>query len=320
MPKILILKFGALGDVVMATSLVRQIQDYHKGEPIFLVTSPAYTAVFKHWDGLNILAFKRRGFMEAFRMIKWIRISEFDRVYDLQSNDRTSLICALSGIKERVGNHPRFPYTHHPPDVWAGQCHIHERMLAVLKSGGIAPYPSPPILYSDTAEKSYVSDWIGKHNITPGSFVVLHAGASHTHPEKCWPYFLELAKALKKGGYTVVWVGADAEATANRQRAEIVGVDASNAFSITELAELGRHARFAVTNDSGPMHILSASGIPVFAFFGPTNWLRSHAIGQFDNIIVPEGIEKNHYQTASLDKITVSEVLARLYQHKLLGG
>jgi len=318
MSKILILKFGALGDVVMATSMVRQIQDYHKGDQIYLVTSPVYTNVFKNWDGLNIFAFKRRGLLETAKMIWWIRKSGFDRVYDLQSNDRTAVICALSGIKEKVGNHPRFPYTHHPRDVWTGQCHIYERMLAVVKSAGIAPEPSPPLLFSTDTEKSRISDWINNHKLTPGSYVVLHAGASSTHPEKCWPYFPGLAQAIDQAGYAVVWVGTETEADENRQRAETVGIDASNAFSITGLTELGRHARFAVTNDSGPMHILSASGIPVFAFFGPTNWLRSHAIGQLEHVIIPPGRSRDTYEPGSLDKITVTRVMDLLHKHKLL--
>ena len=59
-----------------------------------------------------------------------------------------------------------------------------------------------------------------------------------------------------------------------------VGIDATNVFTLPQLAILGQRARFAVTNDSGPMHVLSASGIPVFALFGPSNWRRNHALGQ----------------------------------------
>ena len=318
MSRILILKFGALGDVVMATSLVRQIQEHHKDDRIYLITSPAYTSVFKHWNGLNVMAFKRKGLLETTRMILWIRKSAFERIYDLQSNDRTSLICALSGIKERVGNHPRFPYTHHPRDAWTGQCHIHERMLAVLESAGIRSESGPPLLLTTEQEKAHVSDWIKKHHLMPGSYAILHAGASSRHPEKCWPFFLELAQAIYQAGYAVVWVGTETEADENRQRAETVGIDASNAFSITGLAELGRRARFAVTNDSGPMHILSASGIPVFAFFGPTNWLRSHAIGQFEHVIIPPCLSRDSYQPGSLDKITVTRVMDLLHKHELL--
>lgn len=317
MPKILVIKFGALGDVVMATSLIKQIQRFHGDSKVFLITSPAFTSVFQHWDGLSVMAFNRKGLLENIRMVAWIRKSGFIRIYDLQSNDRTSVICALSGVKERIGNHPRYPYTHHPADIWAGQCHIYERMLMVLESAGIHAESGPPLLLSCDEEKARVREWINRHRLAPGSFVILHAGASNTHPEKCWPFSLELAQAINRSGHAIVWVGTDTEARENRERAETVGIDASNAFSITELAELGRHARFAVTNDSGPMHILSASGIPVFAFFGPTNWLRSHAIGQLEHVIIPSGLSRNIYHPDTLDKITVSEVVDILRKYRL---
>jgi hypothetical protein len=58
------------------------------------------------------------------------------------------------------------------------------------------------------------------------------------------------------------------------------------------------------------MHILSCSEIPVYSFFGPTNWRRNHAIGQQLNILSAKIGEK--FQPTSLDKITVGQVIDRL--------
>jgi ADP-heptose:LPS heptosyltransferase len=77
-----------------------------------------------------------------------------------------------------------------------------------------------------------------------------------------------------------VWLGAGADRPLNALLAQTVGIDATDAFSIPQLAELARHARFAITNDSGPMHVLSAAAIPVYGLFGPTDWRRCHAMGQ----------------------------------------
>jgi ADP-heptose:LPS heptosyltransferase len=40
-----------------------------------------------------------------------------------------------------------------------------------------------------------------------------------------------------------------------------------------------------LSNDSGPMHVLSLAGVPVYALFGPTDWRRSHALGQQDSVL-----------------------------------
>ncbi|MGH8121041.1 MAG: glycosyltransferase family 9 protein [Gammaproteobacteria bacterium] len=318
MAKILIIKLGALGDIVMSTSLVRQIQKHHAQDELWLLTAPAYVEIFSAWPGLHVSSFRRKGVRPNFKAVAWMRNSGFARVYDLQSSDRSGLLCALSGIPERVGNHPRFPYHLHPVDKFTGQCHIHERMLEVLRAAGIAAQYAPPELPITPADRNFVAAWLCENELEDRPFVIMHPGASPAHPEKCWPCFPELACALNDYGYTIVWAGADNERNTIRQCASQVGIDACNIFSISMLAELGSHARFAVTNDSGPMHVLSCSGIPVYAFFGPTNWRRNHALGQAENIIVPADSSPDKFRPAALGKITLAQVLQRLRERNLL--
>jgi ADP-heptose:LPS heptosyltransferase len=297
---------------------MQQIQRHHAHDRIWLLTSPAYVDIFKDWDGLHVIAFDRKGPLAMINALIWIRKTDFSRVYDLQSSDRSAALCALSGIPERVGNHPRFPYNIHPVDKYTGQCHIYARMLEVLRSAGIPPAYGPPVLPLSETDKKYVCHWLKKNELLQRPFVILHPGASPRHPEKRWPYFLELALALKESGYTIVWVGAENEREMNRIYSGQVGIDASAIFSINMLAELGRQACFAVTNDSGPMHVLSCSGMPVYAFFGPTNWRRNHAIGQAENIIVSVDSDPEKFRPSSLDNISPSLVLGRLRERKLL--
>jgi ADP-heptose:LPS heptosyltransferase len=251
------------------------------------------------------------------KSIAWIRKMKFNRVYDLQSNDRSSVLVSLSGIPERIGNHPRFPYNYHPVDKYTGQCHIYVRMLDVLKSGGIKVNQEIPYLPASDTEKKYVAAWLSAHQSFEKTFVIIHAGASSKHPEKCWPYFRELATVLTESGYTIIWVGSESDININKQLSSALGIDATGLFSLTALAELGRHSKFAITNDSGPMHILSSSGIPVYALFGPTNWKRCHAIGQANNVIaadmVADPLVANSIKS-DIKNITVEIVLNRLYK------
>jgi heptosyltransferase-1 len=72
---------------------------------------------------------------------------------------------------------------------------------------------------------------------------------------------------------------------------EIVALSKGKATSLAdktdlkELIEVIRNARFVVSNDSGPMHIAAALGIPVFAIFGPTNPLRTGPYGKGHTVI-----------------------------------
>ena len=94
------------------------------------------------------------------------------------------------------------------------------------------------------------------------------------------------------------------------------GIDATAVFSVTQLAIIGSRARFALTNDSGPMHVLSASGIPVFALFGPSDWRRNHALGQAARVLAAADFRAGPGN--GLANIHVDDVWARLTAESLI--
>lgn len=315
MSKVLVIKLGALGDVVMATPLLDAIARHHADDTLTLLTTPAFAPLFAPWPRYDVVSFARRGWRNNLAVLHWLRGARFDRIYDLQANDRTALWCALSGTRERVGNHNRFPYTHHPADAWRGQCHIFERMRAVLASAGIHDVAPRPRLPCDEESRARVAAWCGARAVPDAQRVLLHAGASATRAEKIWPHFAVLAARLVAHGFEVVWLGATPDSERNRALAEVGGVDATGVFSIAELAELGAHARFAVTNDSGPMHVLSAAGIPVFGLFGPSDWRRNHALGQAEHVIACVDHDARYAKQRSADclaTLSVDVVWSRL--------
>jgi len=321
--KILIIKLGALGDVVMATSLIKQIQSFHSTDNLFLLTSTPFDTLFTGWKGLAVHTVKRKGLRNNLLTIAWIRKNHFESVYDLQSNDRSGLYCALSGSHRRIGNHPRYPYNVHPEEPYRGQCHIYDRMLTVLESAGIPAKHTAPSLPASGQEKQYIRAWLDKNKLVKDDFIIIHAGGSKQHPEKRWPYYEEFAEALSARNKAIVWIGGNDDIEINESLFSIAGVNACMQFTFTELAELGRHASFAITNDSGPMHILSCSDIPVYAFFGPTNWQRNHAIGQRDHVFSSQiisaseasaGLKDVVFSPLSLDKINLLYVIDRLKQ------
>jgi len=56
-------------------------------------------------------------------------------------------------------------------------------------------------------------------------------------------------------------------------------VDLTGAVSLGYLPALLSSAALLVTNDSGPMHIAAAVGVPVVAMFGPTSEVRTGPYG-----------------------------------------
>jgi ADP-heptose:LPS heptosyltransferase len=304
--RVLVIKLGALGDVVMATALIRLIQSHHANNACTLLTSGSFAPMFSGWRGLEVESFPRRGFGAMLRALRWIRRGGFARIYDLQSNDRSGLLCALSGVPIRVGNHPRFPYTHHPASPWRGQSHIFTRMIEVLQAGGIDARPGPPSLPATETDRTLARTWLEEHGLQRSPWIMVHAGASAAHPEKRWPGFAPLCAALRERGIATVAAGADQDAAINHELAAAGAIDATGMFTLAQLVEVGRYARAAVTNDSGPMHVLSCSGIPVYGLFGPSDWRRNHAVEQADRVITAGPVP------TSLATLSPETVLRRL--------
>jgi len=319
MANVLIIKLGALGDVVMSTSLIKQISSFHSTDRLFLLTSKPFHTVFHAWEDLNVQTIEGKGFLNTLRTIMWIRKNHFAAVYDLQSNDRTGMYCAVSGISRRIGNHPRYPYNVHPENAYHGQCHIYDRMLTLLKSAGVPAKPVPPSLPASNKEKQKISSWIRDNELIENDFIIIHAGGSRQHLEKRWPYYEQLTKLFSVENKSIVWVGGNDDLEINRTLSSITGINASNQFTYSELAELGRHASFALTNDSGPMHILSCSDIPVYSFFGPSNWRRNHAIGQKEFVITRDlSVVGENKSCQDLSQIKVEDVVSILKNASLI--
>jgi ADP-heptose:LPS heptosyltransferase len=278
--KILIIKLSALGDVILATPFIQSIQRQHPGAEVHLLTTPPFAPLFKDWPGLKVAAFPRHGLINFLKAVRWLPQEQFDVCYELQANRRTGFLLSLSGIPCIVSNRTGFPATHSPKPPSGVDAYIFDRLNEVMVAGGLAPALPQPWLPIGEAGQAKVRTWLAQHGLQDRQFVVMHAFASARWQSKCWPYFGDLAQMLEAQGCRVVWIGAGTDAEGNRRLAQRAGIDATHQFSINELVELGRHSRFAVTNDSGPMHVLSCSGIPVYAFFGPTAWKQSHALGQ----------------------------------------
>jgi len=108
--------------------------------------------------------------------------------------------------------------------------------------------------------------------IAPGARLAgVHPGAAWATKRWLPERFAELCRRLKSEGLTPVLIGGPGDAALGAEIAAASG--AADLVGKTDLEELkslmGRLSLF-VTNDSGPMHLAAAAGVPVVAIFGAT--------------------------------------------------
>jgi ADP-heptose:LPS heptosyltransferase len=284
---VLVIKLGALGDVILSLPHITRIVESFPRSRVTLLTAPEYRELAAVVPGLEVAVFPRKGFIAMFQVMRWLLGRRFRVVFDLQGSTRSRIMTLLTQAQQRVGRKAGISYTHVPADL-DYSAHAFQRLNALLNVAGITPATQEmPDIFRDRSS-SAVSAWLEKHVPGDKRRVLMHAGSSPRWQSKRWEeaHFIDLARQLEACDFSVIWIGGQDDREVNQRLSKTVGVDASGVFSYIDLIDLGCHAAFAITNDSGPMHLLSLSGIPVYAFFGPTDWRRSHALDQQEHVLI----------------------------------
>jgi len=293
--KILIIKMTALGDVVITLPHIEAICRYHSHDSIWLLTSEASKSIFLYHPALKIIVldrdhgFSRNGFWQNLR---WIRKQKFNKIYDLQGNRISRILTRFSGSAFRVGTSPHTAYTHAPLQKWirTTRQNVFDRLNEALTLAGLPAAEKKSHIYLGDNDIAKVNQWIRDHGLSEKQYAVFHAGSSSDKPAKRWPLenYLKLAQMIEGYGLKCIWVGSNPEIEVNTFLSAQAGIDSTGAFNLRQLYEFARRALFAVGNDSCPMHISAAAGIPVYCLFGPANWRWSHPLGQRDRVLTNE--------------------------------
>jgi len=257
---VLIIKLGALGDFVQALSPLAAIRNHHSNAHITLLTTTPYKALAEVSGYVDEVWIDKRP--KWTQPVNWLSLRQqlkkggFSRVYDLQTSDRSSSYFHLfwpgpfpkwSGIA-RGCSHP-----HTNP----GRDHMHTitRQAEQLSMAGI---PEVPV-----ADLHWINGDIEKFGLSKPFALLVPGGAVH-RPEKRWStmHYRELAGELSDNGVTPVFLGAADEYTLISEIASgrESWVNLAGKTNLLDIGALARFARFAIGNDTGPMHLVSAVG------------------------------------------------------------
>lgn len=123
--------------------------------------------------------------------------------------------------------------------------------------------------------------WVG---INPGAFF---GGAKRWLPAR----FAAVGDAAARFGARVVLLGGPAErplALAIAAQMRTPALVLSGRTTLAGLAAVLARLCVLVTNDSGPMHLAAALGVPVLALFGPTDWRETAPWGAGHHVLRAE--------------------------------
>jgi ADP-heptose:LPS heptosyltransferase len=264
--RILVIKHGALGDFVLAMGPFKAIRRHHGDAHVTLLTTAPYAGLggtCGYFDEVWVDSRPRFWNARAWLSLAMkLRRRRFDRVYDLQTSDRTALYYRLLAGRRPEWSGVVRGCSHPHANPRRNAMHTVERQAEQLSVAGIADTPSMDL--------SWAKADVGRFALS-GCYALLVPGGSAHRPEKRWPRtrFTALARHLAAEGLRPVLIGAAAE----RETLERIASNCGEALNLAgrtnfeEIVELARSAAIAVGNDTGPMHLIAAAGCPCVVLF-----------------------------------------------------
>jgi len=271
-----------LGDCVMALPVLRAIRRAHPDDPLAILAKPGPAALFQAEGSADSVVY-RSGLLGDARKL---RESGYSEAWLLPNSFRSALAPWLAGIPERIGydTDRRGALLTHRVQRQPPREHQLRDYDALLRSRAIEPdreAPRLPVTAKALDRAAPALDGAGLDR--DGPLALLAPGAAFGWTKR-WPpeSYGALGDLLVERGLGCAVVigpgeeslGAGAAASA-RSRLPVLGPD----LDPLELVALFSCARVVVGNDSGPVHLAAAAGVPVVVLFGPTDPGRTAPTG-----------------------------------------
>ncbi|RMH03794.1 MAG: lipopolysaccharide heptosyltransferase II [Nitrospirae bacterium] len=284
-----------LGDAVMCTPALLALRYLFPQAHITLWVRPAIADLLQGLPGIDEMLIydgRRRhaGVQGKLAMIRTLRAGNFELAILFQNAFEGALLAALAGIPYRYGyaTDGRRGLLSHPVPVPAPTIphrhHVYYYQQMLQGFGEEVPQYAPTLVLTEE-EETRLSKRLVAFGIDPDDFLIgLNPGSVYGSAKR-WPSdrFAETADRLVDAFTMQVGtirsvkcaiVGGPGEESLGHAIAahmRSTPLILSGKTSIRELMAVIKRCVVLITNDTGPMHIANALGIPVVAVFGPTD-------------------------------------------------
>jgi ADP-heptose:LPS heptosyltransferase len=264
--KFLIIRFSSIGDIVLTTPVIRCLKKQIATAEIHYLTKKSFAPVLAgnpYIDRLHVIE------NEPEEIIGTLRAEDFDYVIDLHHNLRSMKV--KKALQKKA-----FSFNKLNIEKWLltalkinklPQTHIVDRCMKTLVSFGVKNDGGGLDYFIPKEEEVKEGDIPTSHK---AGYIGLVIGAAHA--TKQYPLH-HLQQFCKQIDHPVIVLGGK-EDTANGEQLSAIDpfkiYNACGKFTINESADLVKHAKLIITNDTGLMHIAAAFKRPIVSLWGNT--------------------------------------------------
>ena len=293
--------FAAIGDALLASSLIADLKKGLPGVKITIFATQANKAAFDLVEGYDDLVLVP--ITKPMAAIQQVRGHPVDILIDTSQWSRIgALVACLSGAGWAIGFETEGQKRHYVFDFavkHSSKVHELSNFGALLSPVGIKAGCMPPIAVSKISDSSCLK--------IKQPYVVLHPWASGNHFElREWPrtHWIELAKKLANAGFGLVISGGPNDERRAMDLCDQIGgtspgglLNLAGKASLLDTASYLKSAGAVVSVNTGTMHLAALLGSPLVALHGPTNpdrWGPNYpnSMHQHKTIILGPGVEE----------------------------
>jgi heptosyltransferase-2 len=273
MPRAILIKFGAIGDVLMAIPAARALhaQGYH----VDWVCGTAVQPLLALYPWINAIPADDRAILTGSAPTKLRALTElwrklprapYDLCATLYYDPRYKLLALPIRSKRKLmlsttdRNFQLLPGRHHTDEyariLLARPDGEQPASLAPVRPARMPPSPLPP------GEKPRI--------------LLAPAGARNMLRDdqlRRWPldFYVETARQLLEQNLEVVLAGGPDDRWASAAFASLAVIDTIGQFTLSQTLGLMDAAQVLITHDTGPLHLAGVTDIGLIGLFGPTD-------------------------------------------------
>lgn len=287
--KILIIKFGSLGDIILSTAAMKALRKKFNPQVYrisLLVREESKDILLRcpYIDELLSCDFKNKdkGIKGFLRLASVLRKKNFDIVIDLQNNRKSHILSGLTLALNRYGYDRKLGFLlNHRLKNKRPESGPIKHQFRILKMLGIDLEDSQLELWPTEVDQKYIDEFLNSQWLSPNQRLVgINVSASVRWVTKNWPlrYIAKLCQELKDRDIRMVITGTERDLDVVNTLIEMTKdakpINACVKTTVNQLACLIKRCAAFISPDSAPLHIAVAMQVPLVALFGPTEPLR----------------------------------------------
>lgn len=302
MKKILIIKHGSLGDIISATSVIKDIRNHYKSDKIFILTTKKFNQFFSDSKLIdNIITDNRQGLFSIFIIIKKILNYKFDLIIDLQNSQRTSFYIFFIRLFTNIEINGTNQFATKRYQSKSGELpNVIEGLSNQIE-----------LLNINTRRQPFL-DWLNDtyfdfSKIKVQDFIIINPGCSKHSTQKRWPpeYYANICSHLISKKILPIIIGSSQDAEVINQiiNKEKKVLNLINNSPLGVIYQLSKKAKGAISNDTGPAHLIAATGCKIHLI-----------LSNFSNIstVIPQGSNVSFTQKQKIEQISVAEIKKKI--------